>query len=48
MLSKSAGVVENPTFRFFPNLIIDFVTWTNDKLQVLSPARAKHLMREAY
>jgi len=26
MVSKSAGVVENHTFRVVPNLVIDFVT----------------------
>jgi len=48
MVSKSAGVVENRTFRFVPNLVIDFVPRTKDKHRVLPLAHAKHLMREAY
>jgi len=48
MVQKNAGVVKDYTFRFVRNLVIDFVTWTNDKHQVVSPARAKHLIQEAY
>ena len=48
MVLKSAGVVENCTFRFVHNLVIDFVPRTKDKHRVLPSARAKHLMREGY
>ena len=47
-MPKSAGVVKDHTFGYVGNFVIDFVPLMNDKNQVLSPAGAKHFVREAY
>ena len=40
-LKKTSGVVKDHTFRYVCNFVFDFAPLTNDKQQVLSPARAK-------
>ena len=48
MVPKSARLVKDHTFRYVCNFVIDFVLLMNDKHQMLSPARAKHFVEEAY
>ena len=48
MEPKSVVVVKDHTFRYVRNFVIDFAPVTNDKHQVLSLARAKHFIQEAY
>ena len=47
-MPKSAGVLKDHTFGYVDNFVIDVTPLTNDKHQVLSPARANHFIREAY
>ena len=39
--AESAAVDKDHNFRYVCNFVIDFAPLTNDKYQVVSPARAK-------